>query len=99
MKSVAVNFQLRKLSRRIMKSKTAFRGIPRSVPIDMKSGKVYATPKLMLKLNTTPSAELAQIYPHGTSDTSSNFRKCNTSTIGQRKNVLKSPNKVRKRAI
>ena len=61
MKSVAVNFQLRKLTPLTKKSTKALMGIPRSVPIEINRGKVYAIPKLMLKLNKTPSAELAQM--------------------------------------
>lgn len=60
-KSVAVNFQLKKLTFLTAKSTIAFIGMPSRVPIDIKSGKVYVIPKLMLKLNTTPSAELIQI--------------------------------------
>lgn len=60
-KSVAVNFQFQKLTFLAKKSTAALIGIPRRVPMEIKSGKVYAIPKLMLKLKRTPSAELAQI--------------------------------------
>ncbi len=67
MRSAAVNFQLRKSTPRKTVSTTALMGIPRTVPRDMKRGKVYAIPKLMLKLKATPRAELAQRYPQGMS--------------------------------
>ena len=65
-KSVAVNFHVEKNGvRRITTSTRAFRGIPRTVPRDMKRGKVYAIPKLMEKLNSNPSTEWAQMKPQG----------------------------------
>lgn len=60
MNSVAGNFQLRIVTFLRTWSTTAFKGIPSNVPMDMNRGKVYAIPKLMLRLNTTLRAELAQ---------------------------------------
>ena len=98
-KSAAVNFQLKKLTRLIRRSTTAFKGIPSKVPIEMKRGKVYAIPKLILKLKRTPRAELIQIYIQGTLEISSISSRCKTSAIGQRKTALKIPSDERKRAI
>jgi len=46
----AVIFQFKKSICLIMTSTKAFRGIPRIVPIEMKSGNVKAIPKLIRKL-------------------------------------------------
>lgn len=98
-KSAAVNFQLKTLTCLITRSTIAFKGIPSKVPIEMKRGKVYAIPKLMLKLKTTLRAELIQMYSQGTLDIFSIFSRCRISGIGQRKRVLKIPSEERKRAI
>ena len=100
MQSVAVNFQLKKkFTSLITRSTIAFRGIPNIVPMEMKSGKVYAIPKLMLKLNSTLRAELAQMYNQGTLEISSIFSTCKRSGTGQKKRVLKIPSEDRKSAI
>ena len=56
-RSVARNFQFRKSIWRTIKSTIALRGIPRTVPSDMNNGKVYAMPKLMLKVEMSPRTE------------------------------------------
>lgn len=99
MQSAAVNFQLKKLTRLITRSTIAFRGIPNIVPIEMNSGKVYAIPKLMLKLKRTLRAELIQMYNQGTLEISSIFNTCKKSGTGQKKRALKIPSEERKSAI
>ena len=57
-KSVAGNFHPKKFSFLNRASTAAFSGMPSTVPREMKSGKVYAIPKLILKLKTLLSTEL-----------------------------------------
>ncbi len=73
--------------------------MPISVPMEINKGNVYAIPKLMLKLNRMPRAELMQRYIHGTFSISSTFSKCRASGIGHKKSVLNRPMEERKRAI
>ena len=56
-------FQFAKSTPRNKMSKRALIGIPSIVPSDIKRGKVYAMPKLMAKLKTTPNMALAQTTP------------------------------------
>ena len=95
----AGNFQLKKLTPLTPMSTAAFTGIPSNVPIEINNGKVYAIPKLMLRLNKRPRAELAQMYTHGISDISSTFNRCKASTSGHKNTVLNRPSEERNNDI
>ena len=100
-KSLAVNFHPVKGMRRMTRSTTALMGIPKTVPSEMKIGKVNAIPKLMKKLKTKPSIAELNTNAHGigTAVRLSTPVKWRMRIMGQKATVLNNPRVLRKRPI